>query len=98
MKGLEGMGIQPGEGFGEAGEAMGEAETALGEGEGDQAVGQQGRALEALRKGAQDMMQQMQSHAGRPGRRRGRRPPAERRPRPARPAARHRPGPISAVR
>ena len=49
MKGLEGMGIKPGEGFGEAGEAMGEAETALGEGEGDQAVGQQGRALEALR-------------------------------------------------
>ena len=60
MKGLEGMGIQPGEGFGEAGEAMGEAEGALGEGEGDRAVGQQGRALEALRKGAQDMMQQMQ--------------------------------------
>ena len=60
MKGLEGMGIQPGEGFGEAGDAMGEAETALGEGQGDEAVGQQGRALEALRKGAQDMMQQMQ--------------------------------------
>ena len=60
MKGLEGLGIQPGEGFGEAGEAMGEAESALGEGQGDEAVGQQGRALEALRKGAQDMMQQMQ--------------------------------------
>ena len=59
MKGLEGMGIQPGEGFGEAGEAMGEAEGALGEGEGDRAVGEQGRALEALRRGAQDMMQQM---------------------------------------
>ena len=59
MKGLEGMGIQPGEGFGEAGEAMGEAEGALGNGEGDRAVGQQGRALEALRKGAQDMMDQM---------------------------------------
>jgi uncharacterized protein (TIGR02302 family) len=60
MKGLEGMGIQPGEGFGEAGEAMGEAEGALGEGEGERAVGEQGRALEALRRGAQDMMQQMQ--------------------------------------
>jgi uncharacterized protein (TIGR02302 family) len=59
MKGLESLGIQPGEGFGEAGDAMGEAETALGEGQGDEAVGQQGRALEALRKGAQDMMQQM---------------------------------------
>lgn len=60
MKGLEGMGIQPGEGFGEAGEAMGEAEGALGEGKGDRAAGEQGRALEALRRGAQDMMQQMQ--------------------------------------
>ena len=59
MKGLEGMGIQPGEGFGEAGEAMGEAEGSLGRGEGDRAVGEQGRALEALRRGAQDMMQQM---------------------------------------
>jgi uncharacterized protein (TIGR02302 family) len=60
MKGLEGMGIRPGEGFGEAGEAMGEAEGALGEREGERAVGEQGRALEALRRGAQDMMQQMQ--------------------------------------
>ncbi|HHZ09722.1 MAG TPA: TIGR02302 family protein [Rhizobiales bacterium] len=60
MKGLEGMGIQPGEGFGEAGEAMGQAEGALGEGNGDRAAGEQGRALEALRRGAQDMMQQMQ--------------------------------------
>lgn len=56
---LEGMGIQPGQGFGEAGEAMGEAGEALGEGQGDRAVGEQGRALEALRRGAQDMMQQM---------------------------------------
>jgi uncharacterized protein (TIGR02302 family) len=60
MEGLEGMGIQPGEGFGEAGEAMGQAEGALGEGQGERAVGEQGRALEALRRGAQDMMQQMQ--------------------------------------
>ena len=59
MKGLEGMGMQPGEGFGEAGEAMGEAEGSLGRGEGDRAVGEQGRALEALRRGAQDMMNQM---------------------------------------
>ncbi|MEP9387801.1 TIGR02302 family protein [Mesorhizobium sp. KR9-304] len=58
-KSLEGMGMQPGEGFGEAGEAMGEAEGSLGKGEGDRAVGEQGRALEALRKGAQDMMNQM---------------------------------------
>ena len=57
---LEGMGMEPGEGFGEAGEAMGRAEGALGEGEGEQAVGEQGQALEALRRGAHDMMQQMQ--------------------------------------
>ncbi|MDP3899260.1 MAG: TIGR02302 family protein [Mesorhizobium sp.] len=60
MKGLEGMGIQPGKGFGEAGEAMGEAGKALGQAQGEQAVGEQGRALNALREGAQDMMQQMQ--------------------------------------
>ncbi|WP_157014153.1 TIGR02302 family protein [Mesorhizobium xinjiangense] len=60
MQGLEGMGIQPGDGFGEAGEAMGEAGEALGQAEGERAVGEQGRALEALRRGAQDMMQQMQ--------------------------------------
>ena len=58
-KGLEGMGMQPGEGFGEAGEAMGQAEGSLGRGEGNRAVGEQGRALEALRRGAQDMMNQM---------------------------------------
>ncbi|MDN2578635.1 TIGR02302 family protein [Aquibium sp. ELW1220] len=60
MEGLRGMGIEPGEGFGEAGEAMGEAGSALGEAQGERAVGEQGRALEALRRGAQDMMQQMQ--------------------------------------
>jgi uncharacterized protein (TIGR02302 family) len=60
QKDLRGLGIQPGAGFGEAGDAMGQAETALGENRGQEAVGQQGRALEALRKGAQDMMQQMQ--------------------------------------
>ena len=59
MKGLEGMGIQPGEGFGEAGQEMGKAEGSLGQGEGDRAVGHQGRALEALRRGAQNMMDQM---------------------------------------
>ncbi|WP_173934106.1 TIGR02302 family protein [Chelativorans sp. Marseille-P2723] len=75
MEGLDGLGISPGEGFGEAGEAMGEAEGALGQGQGERAlshiergirdrgeraVGEQGRALEALRRGAQDMMNQMQ--------------------------------------
>ncbi|MHB2267830.1 TIGR02302 family protein [Aliihoeflea sp. PC F10.4] len=60
MEALEGMGMQPGEGFGESGEAMGRAGEALGESEGERAVGEQGQALEALRRGAQDMMQQMQ--------------------------------------
>ena len=60
MEGLRGLGIQPGEGFGEAGKEMGQAEGALGDQQGDRATGHQGRALEALRKGAQDMMQQMQ--------------------------------------
>lgn len=59
-KGLKDLGIEPGKGFGEAGDAMGQAEGALGRGEGDNAVGQQGRAMEALRRGAQDMMKQMQ--------------------------------------
>ena len=63
-KGLEGMGMEPNEGFGEAGKSMGNAEQALGQGEGDQAVGHQGRALEALRRGAKDMMKQMQAMQG----------------------------------
>lgn len=60
MEGLRDLGIEPGEGFGEAGEHMGNAGRALGEGNGEQAVGEQGQALEALRRGAQDMMNQMQ--------------------------------------
>lgn len=63
-KGLEGMGMEPNEGFGDAGKSMGNAEQALGEGQGDEAVGHQGRALEALRKGAKDMMKQMQAMQG----------------------------------
>ncbi|TIT02307.1 TIGR02302 family protein [Mesorhizobium sp.] len=63
-KGLEGMGLEPNEGFGDAGKSMGSAEQALGDGDGDQAVGHQGRALEALRKGAKDMMKQLQAMQG----------------------------------
>jgi uncharacterized protein (TIGR02302 family) len=63
-KGLEGMGMEPNEGFGEAGRAMGDAEKSLGEGEGESAVGHQGRALEALRQGAKDMMKQLQAMQG----------------------------------
>ena len=58
---LKGMGLDPGEGFGKAGREMKGASQALGEGEGESAVGSQGRALEALRQGAQSMMNQMQA-------------------------------------
>ncbi|WP_425416838.1 TIGR02302 family protein [Oricola indica] len=60
MDGLRGMGINPGEEFGEAGREMGEAGQALGEGEGEQAFSDQGQAMDALRRGADSMMQQMQ--------------------------------------
>ena len=61
--------------LGSAGEAMGEAEGQLGEGDADSAVDSQGRALEAMRKGAQGLAQQMQQNGmgmgpgpGQPGR------------------------------
>jgi uncharacterized protein YukE len=41
---MNGMGLEPGEGFGEAGKAMGRAEGALGEGDDGGAVGEQGKA------------------------------------------------------
>lgn len=64
QKGLEGMGIKPGKGFGQAGREMKGAAGQLGEGQGEQAVGSQGRALQALREGAQDMMNQMSQGQG----------------------------------
>jgi Domain of unknown function (DUF4175) len=62
--------------LGRAGEAMGQAEGSLGEGNPDSAVDSQGRALDALRKGAQSLAQAMQQQqmgqgpgqTGRPGR------------------------------
>jgi hypothetical protein len=47
-----------------AGEAMGQAEGSLGQGNPDSAVDSQGRALEALRKGAQSLAQSMQQQMG----------------------------------
>ncbi len=64
QKGLQGMGVEPGQGFGQAGKSMGDVERALGEGDGNSAVGHQGRALEALRNGAKDMMKQFQAMQG----------------------------------
>jgi len=60
--------------LGDAGEAMGQAEGQLGEGDADNAVDSQGRALDAMRKGAQGLAQSMQQQGmgpgpnGRPGR------------------------------
>jgi hypothetical protein len=53
--------------LGRAGEAMGDAEGRLGEGNADSAVDSQGRALEALRRGAQGMAQAMQQGQGQQG-------------------------------
>jgi uncharacterized protein (TIGR02302 family) len=59
--------------LGSAGEAMGEAEGELGQGDADSAVDSQGRALEAMRRGAKGLAQQMQQNGlgmgpGQPGR------------------------------
>jgi uncharacterized protein (TIGR02302 family) len=61
--------------LGDAGDAMGQAEGELGEGDAEGAVDSQGRALEAMRKGAQGLAQQMQQNGmgmgqgpGQPGR------------------------------
>jgi uncharacterized protein (TIGR02302 family) len=51
--------------LGRAGDAMGDAAGNLGEGDADSAVESQGRALDALRKGAQGLAQSMQQQMGR---------------------------------
>ncbi|WP_398482759.1 TIGR02302 family protein [Tardiphaga sp.] len=56
-----------GDGLGDADGAMGDAGGQLGDGDADGAVGSQGRALEALRKGAQSLAQQMQQGEGEGG-------------------------------
>jgi uncharacterized protein (TIGR02302 family) len=78
-QGQQGQGGQQGgdelDPLGRAGDAMGDAEGSLGEGNSDGAVDAQGRALEALRKGAQGLAQSMQQQQqgmgpgpGQPGR------------------------------
>ncbi|ETR77084.1 chemotaxis protein [Afipia sp. P52-10] len=52
------------ESLGDADSAMGDAGDQLGDGNADGAVGSQGRALEALRRGAQNLAQQMQQGQG----------------------------------
>lgn len=53
--------------LGEAGEAMGQAQQSLGQGQGESAVGQQGNALDALRRGAQGLTEQMMEQGNGPG-------------------------------
>lgn len=60
MSRMEEEGLAPTEGLGEAGEAMGQAEGELGEGNTGEAGNQQGRALQALRQGAQQLLDQLQ--------------------------------------
>ncbi|WP_332683242.1 TIGR02302 family protein [Bosea sp. (in: a-proteobacteria)] len=60
---MRGMGADPGE-LGEAENEMRQAEGQLGQGQGEEAVDSQGRALEALRKGGQNLAQQMQGQPG----------------------------------
>src|SRR5207247_8047631 len=63
------QGQQGGEGgemgdLGRAGDAMGDAQGSLGDGNADGAVDAQGRALEALRRGAQGLARSMQQQMG----------------------------------
>lgn len=64
-----------GDSLGDADSAMGDAGSQLGQGNADSAVDSQGRALDALRKGAQSLAQSMQPGEGQdngPGNRMGR--------------------------
>lgn len=69
-----GMGAsQPGDELGQADSAMGQADGRLGEGNADGAVGAQGRALDALRKGARSLAEAVQQGEDASGSRLGRR-------------------------
>jgi uncharacterized protein (TIGR02302 family) len=61
----QGQGQEQLDQLGRAGEAMGDAAGNLGEGDAEGAVESQGRALDALRKGAQGLAQSMQQQMGR---------------------------------
>ncbi|MCD2175695.1 TIGR02302 family protein [Rhizobium sp. C4] len=59
QEGLRKFGVKPGEGFNSAGKEMKDATGALNDGKGQSALDSQGRAIEALRKGAGELMQQL---------------------------------------
>lgn len=67
QEGMKKLGVKPGQGFDSAGKEMKDATGALGEGQGEDAVGSQGRAIEALRKGASDLMRQLAQQGGQQG-------------------------------
>ncbi|MGQ4275033.1 TIGR02302 family protein [Terrihabitans sp. B22-R8] len=64
MRSMEGQGMEGEGALGEAGEAMGRAQGQMGDGDAEGAVGQQGRALDALRQGARNMAERMQQGQG----------------------------------
>ncbi|MFS2325437.1 TIGR02302 family protein [Brucella sp. H1_1004] len=64
---LKGMGIDPNKDFSDADKSMGNAADALGRNQSTEAGDHQGNALEALRRGGRDMMQQMQQAMGQQG-------------------------------
>lgn len=59
-KGIAELGMKAPKGFKDAGREMGESSEALGKSQGQRSADAQGRALQALRDGAGDMMQQLQ--------------------------------------
>ncbi len=68
---LEELGLQPTGEFNDAAEQMGKAGKQLGQGEANDATGSQGKALDALRRGAQSMMRQMAGDRQQGGERQG---------------------------
>jgi uncharacterized protein (TIGR02302 family) len=64
QQGQQGQGGDNMDPLGDADTAMGDAGDQLGDGNSDGAVGSQGRALDALRRGAQDLAQQLQQGQG----------------------------------
>jgi uncharacterized protein (TIGR02302 family) len=67
QQGQQGQGQDQMDQLGQAGSAMDEAQGELGDNNADSAVDSQGRALDAMRKGAQSMAQAMQQQMGQGG-------------------------------
>jgi uncharacterized protein (TIGR02302 family) len=70
--GMQGQSAGPGDDLGQADSAMGQADGRLGEGHADSAVDAQGRALDALRKGARSLAEALQQGEDGPDSRVGR--------------------------